>query len=313
MAKAIAPLVKLNNGLEIPVLGLGTWKSPAGQVCEAVKIAILEAGYRHIDCAFIYGNEDEVGKALDEVFKTGLVKREELFITSKIWNTFHSRERVIECAKKSLEKLGLTYLDLCLIHWPLGFKEGDDLFPKDASDKMLYSDVDYTETWKGMEDLLKSGLTKSIGLSNFNEKQITRVLEVAEVKPAMNQIESHPYLTNTKLIEFCRSKDIMVTGYSPLGSPDWAKPGEPSLLDHPKILEIAETHKVTPAQVLIKFQLQRGLIVIPKSVTRERIISNIQVFGFELSSDEMKLIESFNCDHHFVGLEELNDHKHYPF
>lgn len=183
----MAKTVKLYNGNEMPVLGLGTWKSPVGQVYEAVKIAI-EAGYRHIDCAFIYGNEKEIGKALSEVIQSGKVKREQLFITSKLWNTYHSKKNAAKCLEQTLNNLQLDYLDLYLIHWPLGYQEDGELFPKDSQGNVLFSDVDYLESWHELENFVGQGKVKSIGLSNFNSQQIDRVIQNAKIQPAVNQV-----------------------------------------------------------------------------------------------------------------------------
>ncbi|RWS14444.1 aldo-keto reductase-like protein [Dinothrombium tinctorium] len=311
----MSSLLKLSNGRTVPALGLGTWKSKPGEVFEAVRYAIAEAGYRHIDCAYVYSNEQEVGKAIKDVIDKGIVKREELFITSKCWNTFHSREKVIKCCKESLSNLGLEYLDLYLVHWPMGFAEDGQLFPTDASGQTVYSDVDYLETWQGMEDCYNAGLVKSLGLSNFNSEQISRVLSIAKVKPVMNQVECHPYLNQSQLIDFCKKHGILVTAYSPLGSPDrpWAKPGDLSLLDEPKLKEIADKYNKTTAQVLLRYQVDRGVIPIPKSVTPSRILSNIQIFDFKLSPEDIAVIDGFNRNHRFLLLDKYATHKYYPF
>lgn len=313
---AHVPTVRLSNGLKMPVLGLGTWKSKPGEVYEAVKHAILNAGYRHIDCAFVYQNENEVGQALTEVISSGAVKRDELFITSKLWNTLHAPELVKGALQTTLSSLKLDYVDLYLIHWPFGYKAGDDLFPKEADGVTPVStDVDYLDTWGAMEAVLAAGLTKSIGVSNFNESQMQRIIDNSKTKPVVNQVEIHPYLSQEGLVQWCKAHDVVVTGYSPLGSPDrpWAQAGEPSLLEDPKILAIATAHKKSPAQILIKWQIQRGLVVIPKSVTPARISSNIDVFDFDLSDQEMVAIASFNRNHRFVPLEAMKGHKYYAF
>ncbi|CRL00278.1 CLUMA_CG013551, isoform A [Clunio marinus] len=311
------PFVTLKNGQKIPALGLGTWKSPPGQVEQAVKDAI-DVGYRHIDCAFVYGNENEVGNAISEKIADGKVKREELFLTSKLWNTFHNPKDVKPALEKTLKNLKTDYLDLYLIHWPMGYKEaGDDLFPKNENGELLFSNDDYVDTWKAMENLVDSGLIKSIGLSNFNSKQIERVLEIARIPPVMNQVECHPYLTQKKLMELCRSKGIHITAYSPLGSPDrpWAKPGDTELMQDPKLLEISKKYNKSAAQILIKYQLQRGNIVIPKSVTKSRIMSNFDVFNFELNDGDIAAIDAFNMGGRFCPLnfDGLPQHLHYPF
>lgn len=280
----------------------------------AVKAAIT-AGYRHIDCAHLYDNEPEVGAAITAKIQDGTVTRDQLFITSKLWNTAHQRQSVVPALRTTLAHLGLSYLDLYLIHWPTGFKEGGEMLPQDATGKMLYSDADYVDTWAGMEECVSLGLATSIGVSNFNKRQLERVLEVAKVPIVNNQIESHPYLNQKKLIEFCQRKGITVTAYSPLGSPDrpWATRSDPVLTEEPKVRALAEKYKKSPAQILIRFQLDRGLIVIPKSVTKSRIEANIQVWDFQLSAEDIELLESLECNGRVCHSNEISDHPYYPF
>jgi len=315
MPSPVIPSITLNNGVVMPAFGLGTWKSKPGEVGAAVATAI-DLGYRHIDAALCYQNEDEVGAAIAEKIAAGVIKREDLFVTTKCWSAFHSKPKARECLLTSLKSLKLEYVDLYLIHWPMGFKEDAGLFPKDAEDKLIASDVDYLETWQAFEEFVDEGLCKAIGLSNFNSEQVTRVLDNCRIKPTMNQVEIHPYFNNQKLIEFCQSRGVAMTAYSPLGSPDrpWAKPDDPSLLDDPKVKAIADKYNKSSAQVLIRFALQRNLVVIPKSVTPSRIKENFEIFDFELSKEDMAAIMAFDRpDGRALLLDWCNHLPHYPF
>ncbi|XP_043266027.1 aldo-keto reductase family 1 member B1-like [Colletes gigas] len=308
------PVLKFYNGNEVPAFGLGTWKSKPGEVTQAVKYAI-DIGYRHIDCAHVYGNEKEVGAALKAKIEEGVVKRQDLFITSKLWNTYHKTESVEPAIKKTLADLGLEYLDLYLVHWPMAYKEGDELFPKNADDSIALSNTNYLDTWKGMEGLVSKKLAKNIGVSNFNSEQIENLLKNCTIKPVTNQIECHPYLNQKKLSNFCKERGILITAYSPLGSPDrpWAKPDDPKLMDDKKLCELAKKYNKSPAQVLIRYQLDRGHIVIPKSVTNSRIAENSNVFDFKLNSDDIAYIDTFDCNGRICPMTGTESSPHFPF
>ncbi|XP_050420524.1 aldo-keto reductase family 1 member B1-like [Adelges cooleyi] len=310
----LVKMVKFNNGHVYPSLGLGTWQATAtvdesGQqaVYEAVKSAI-DIGYRHIDGAYIYNNEKAVGRAIKDKIKEGAITRDDMYITSKLWNDKHEPELVQTTLKDTLKDLGLDHVDLYLIHWPFSQI-------KDSDDNLVGIDIPITETWKAMEGCVKAGLTKSIGLSNFNIRQVKAILEVATIKPVVNQVESHPYLTQKKLKEFCDKNDIRLTAYGPLGSPkrSWADQDELAVLEEPVVKKIAENHKKTAAQILIKFQLQRGLLVIPKSANPERQKLNMDVWDFELSEDEIKELEFLDKNIRYFPFISAKDLKEYPF
>jgi len=315
MSPPKVPTVKLINGKEIPIFGLGTWKSAAGEVNKTVQDAI-DVGYRHIDCAMAYSNEHEVGAAIEAKIKQGVVKREDLFITSKLWNTYHRSDLVIKGCKKTLADLKLEYLDLFLVHWPMAFKEDGDLFPKNDKDEIIFSDVDYLDTWKQMEELVRVGLVKTIGLSNFNSQQIQRVLDNCSIKPALLQVEIHPYWNQTKLVDWCKSKGIAVTAYSPFGSPDrpWATANDPKLLDDPKLGELAKKYGKSPAQLVLRWLVQREIVTIPKTVNKNRLAENLNIFDFTLSDEDMAYMFTFNRpEGRALHLSWNKTHKYFPF
>ena len=283
---------KFSNGDEMPALGLGTWKSKPGEVCNAVRDAIKQ-GYRHIDCAYIYMNEAEIGQAFSDAFKSGDVKREELWITSKLWNSAHLVKAVRPAIEKTLKDLQLDYLDLYLMHWPVALKPGVG-FPQSEQDFISLEEIPISDTWKAMEACAKAGLTRHIGVSNFTINKIKDLLTKCEIRPEANQIELQPFLAQNDIKKFCKKENIVVTAYSPLGSTDrpaqFKAPDEPSLMENPVIMDIAKTHGYTPAQVLIRWAIQRGTSVIPKSVNPGRMKQNLDAASIELTEEDMKRI-----------------------
>ncbi|MFE8703109.1 aldo/keto reductase [Cytobacillus sp. FJAT-54145] len=261
MPKNLQDTVKLHNGVEMPWFGLGVFKVKEGsEVVESVKAAIKN-GYKSIDTAAVYKNEEGVGQAIKEAG----VPREELFITTKVWNSDQGYESTLEAFETSLNKLGLDYLDLYLIHWP-----------KEKS----------KDTWKALEKLYKDGRVRAIGVSNFHVHHLEDLLSVAEIKPMVNQVEYHPHLAQLELHDFCKKEGIQLEAWSPL------KQGV--LLDEPTIVEIAEKHKKSPAQIILRWDLQNEVVTIPKSIKEHRIIENADIFNFELSQDDMDRLNALN-------------------
>ncbi|KAL1936359.1 hypothetical protein VTP01DRAFT_493 [Rhizomucor pusillus] len=255
---------KLNTGAEIPAMGLGTWQSKPNEVYDAVLTA-LQAGYRHIDTAFVYRNEKEVGQAI----KDSGIPREELFITTKLWNTCHRPDLVEAALKKSLANLQVEYLDLYLMHWHVAFQPSAKNFPKDANGNIALDSTDFTETYAAMEKLVGPRV-RAIGVSNFTIHHLEKLLKTAKIVPAVLQVELHPHFPQWDLVNYCAKHNIHVTAYSPLGST--ASP----VMEDGAVSSIATKHKTTPAQVLLAWGIQRGTSVIPKSVTPSRIIQNFQ-------------------------------------
>ncbi|WP_425517043.1 aldo/keto reductase [Paenibacillus tritici] len=258
---------KLANGVEMPWFGLGVFKVQEGQeVMDSVKAAI-KAGYRSIDTASVYGNEEGVGQAIRE---SG-VAREELFITTKVWNTEQGYDSTLAAFDQSLSKLGLDYVDLYLVHWPIRAK--------------------YKDTWRALEKLYADGKVRAIGVSNFQIDHLEDLLADATVKPMVNQVELHPLLNQLELREYCKAQGIQIEAWAPLA--------QGHLLDNEVLADIAAHHNKTLPQVILRWDLQNGIVTIPKSVKEERIIANADIFDFELSEDEISRINALNRDQRF--------------
>jgi len=262
MQATVEPVAKLKNGVVIPRLGLGVYQSPPGQTTQRAVEYALKIGYRHIDTARIYNNESDVGTALR---KSG-IKREDVFITTKLWNSDHGYESALRACDQSLKRLGLKYLDLYLIHWPV---------PEIRN-----------ESWQALTQLLRDGKCRSIGVSNYTIQHLTELFDKSEIGPMVNQVEFSPFLYQKQLLDYCEKNKIQLEAYSPLTQ------GEK--LNHPKIQSIAKKHDKTPAQVLIRWSLQHNLVTIPKSVREERIKENSQVFDYNLTVEDMRILDSLD-------------------
>ncbi|KAG6449785.1 hypothetical protein O3G_MSEX006238 [Manduca sexta] len=277
-----APTIALNDGYNIPLLGLGTYGSrkDIAKMREAVYWAI-EAGYRHIDTAALYNNEREIGQGIADAISKGLVKREDLFITTKLWNDKHGKDQVVPAAKASLEKLGLDYVDLYLIHSTQA--EKDDGSP---------ADIDITETWLAMIEVRKQGLARSIGVSNFKTEHLDKIISNSSVYPAVNQVEIHPWLTQEQLVADCHGRGIAVTAYSPFGF--LVKRGGSNKNEDSTLLSIAEKYGKSTNQVVLRYLIDRHLIPIPKSTNKQRIVENMDVFDFRLTDEDISAINKLN-------------------
>ncbi|MCC2532092.1 aldo/keto reductase [Bacillus velezensis] len=256
----------LHNGVEMPWFGIGVFKVEEGaELVNAVKTALVH-GYRSVDTAAIYGNEEGVGEGIRQGLQEAGLKREDIFVTSKVWNADLGYEETLKAFDTSLEKLGLDYLDLYLIHWPVEGK--------------------YIDAWRALETLYRDGRIKAIGVSNFQIHHLKHLMKETEIKPMINQVEYHPRLTQKELLAFCTEQDIQLEAWSPLM--------QGQLLDHPVLQEISEKYGKSAAQVILRWDLQNGVITIPKSTKKHRIEENANVFDFELSADDMKRIDDLN-------------------
>ncbi|MCB9783436.1 MAG: aldo/keto reductase [Candidatus Omnitrophica bacterium] len=301
----------MTSGRQLPTVGLGLWKIGRQSAADVVEQAI-EIGYRHLDSACDYGNEAEVGEGIKRSLDSGAVKREDLWVTSKLWNTYHRAEHVRPALERTLSDLKLDYLDLYLIHFPIAqkFVPFEKRYPPDwffdpeaANPRIELDPVPVQETWRAMEQLVTEGLVREIGVCNFGCSLLRDLLSYAEIAPSVLQVEMHPYLTQEKLLRFCQESNIAVTAFSPLGAQSYfslnmAEASE-SLLEQEIMREIAGRHNRTPAQVALRWGVQRGTAVVPKTTRVERLHENFSIFDFELSEEEMTAISGLNRNRRF--------------
>jgi D-xylose reductase len=299
------------TGQQMPAVGLGLWKIDPQDVAQAVYQAI-EAGYRHLDSAADYGNEKQVGEGIARAITDGLCSRDELWVTSKLWNTYHRREHVEAACRKSLDDLGLDYFDLYLVHFPiaLSYVDFNDRYPPEwlfdpaaENPGMQLDAVPLSETWGAMEQLVQNGLARQIGVCNYSASLLHDLMSYARIKPAMLQIESHPYLTQEALLRTAQQYNIAVTAFSPLGalsyvSIDMASAND-SVLTEPVVVAAAQRAGVTAAQVVLRWGIQRGTAVIPKTSNPQRLAENLALSQFSLEDDEMAAISALNQNRRF--------------
>ncbi|KAL5315107.1 hypothetical protein ACEPPN_017758 [Leptodophora sp. 'Broadleaf-Isolate-01'] len=297
--------IKLNTGHDMPQVGFGLWKV-ANATCADTVYNAIKVGYRLFDGACDYGNETEAGEGVARAIKEGLVKREDLFIVSKLWNSFHDGDQVEKICRKQLADWGIDYFDLYIVHFPVALKYVDPSvrYPPgwavDGKDDVQTSNASIQETWQAMETVKEKGLAKSIGVSNFQGSLILDLLRYAKVRPATLQIEHHPYLVQPTLLALAKEQGIAVTAYSSFGPQsfielEWQKAKDtPVLFEHPVIVAIAEKVKKTPAQVLLRWATQRGLAVIPKSNDPKRLLQNLEVTDFDIADEDLKAISGLD-------------------
>ena len=287
--------LKLNNDVEMPILGLGTWKSDKTQIYSAIRWA-LKLGYKHFDCASVYGNEEEIGMALKGAMNEDGVKRDEFFITSKLWNNMHRKENVREALEKSLKDLGLEYIDLYLMHWPV-VQRKNAIMPLTEEDMVSLEEVPIIETWRAMEELYKEGKVRAIGVSNFGIKRLEELLRETDINPMVLQVERHPYLQQNELLEFCDKNMIKMVAYSPLGG------DRREVLKDEVVLDIAKRNNISVAQVVLAWNMMNGVGVVPKSVNEVHLRENIGALNVELDERDMEELSKINKNERFISAD----------
>ncbi|PLB54721.1 putative NAD(P)H-dependent D-xylose reductase xyl1 [Aspergillus steynii IBT 23096] len=295
------PTIKLNNGTEMPIVGFGLWKLDTKTCADQVYSAI-KSGYRLLDGACIYENESQCGDGVARAINEGIVKREDLFIVSKLWNNFHDADKVEPITRRQLQDWKIDYFDLFLMHFPISLEYVDPAvqYPPPDGPEFPPGRASVQETWLAMEKLVSAGLTKGIGISNFNGGLILDLLKYANIRPATLQIEHHPYLTQEQLVNWVQGQGIAITAYSSFGPSSYVEldtedaKHTPLLFEHPAVVQLAEKYAKTPAQIVLRWATQRGIAVIPKSGNTQRLAQNLSVTDFDLSAEDLKSISAMN-------------------
>jgi D-xylose reductase len=303
--------VRLHSGATMPSVGLGLWKIDTTNTAQMV-VSAIESGYRQLDGACDYGNEREAGLGVRQAIASGLCARESLWVTSKLWNTYHRPVHVRQAVERSLRDWGLDYFDLYLIHFPISlayvpferrYPPGWYFDPEDSQPQMVVDPIRISDTWEAMEQLVDSGLVRHIGVCNFNCSLMRDLLAYARIRPEVLQVESHPYLVQAKLLRYCQQEQIAFTAFSPLGAGSYVSlnmaTSDQSVLNELRVSSIAQQHGKTPAQIVLRWAVQRGTSIIPKTSRPERLKENLAIFDFELSQQEMKQIGSLDRNQRF--------------
>jgi D-xylose reductase len=303
--------IGLTSGAQLPTVGFGFWKVDRDHAAD-VTVQAIQAGYRHLDCACDYGNEAEVGQGIQQAIRSGLCRRDDLWVTSKLWNTYHKSEHVRPACERSLRDLGVDYLDLYLIHFPIAqrfvpldvrYPPGWFFDPNATNPHMEEARVPISETWRAMEQLVDDGLVRHIGICNFGTSLIRDLLSYARIAPSVLQVESHPFLVQERLLRYCQQEKIAFTAFSPLGAASYFSLGmagqSESLLDNPILQCIGLEKGKSVPQILLRWGVQRGTAVIPKTTHPERMVENLNLFDFELSKTEMDTISALNRHRRF--------------
>lgn len=317
-ATVTVPTVTLSNGQMMPMLGIGTDRTHHKTVkLESALSFANMAGYTYVDAAWISLIDPSLRIAVEAAQKQLGISRDKMFLVCKLWNTFHSKEGVKVGLSSTLENVNLNYVDIFYINWPMGFKESDGIepYPVDHDGNLMFSDVNYLETYKAVEEFVDRGVVKGIGLCHFNQKQLEDILKNCRIKPVVVQLECHPYFQNNEMIKFCQNNRLQVVSLAPLGDGDLAewRDDYPKILQDPVLIELAQKYNKSPAQIVLRWHIQRGCIPVPKTLEHNEILENANIFNFELKQEDFAAIEKLDKNQRLIRLPQAKKHKYYPF